>query len=43
MYDSNPIALLSYLLPELQKKNLAFVELKRHGWLEKSAPVSEER
>lgn len=31
MYDSNPLALLTYLLPELDKRNLAFVEIKRHS------------
>lgn len=35
MYDSDPVALLNYLLPELEKRNLAFVEFKRHGSLEK--------
>ncbi|KAL4475982.1 hypothetical protein ABPG72_007868 [Tetrahymena utriculariae] len=33
-YDSNPLALMEYLLGELSKRNLAFVELKRHGALE---------
>ena len=31
MYDSNPLALLTYLLPELDKRDLAFVEIKRHS------------
>lgn len=31
MYDSNPLELLKYLLPELSKKNLHFVEIKRHA------------
>lgn len=35
MYDSDPISLMKYVLKELEKKDLAFVELKRHGNLEK--------
>lgn len=31
MYDSDPIKLLSYLLPELDKKKIAFLEVKRHS------------
>lgn len=31
MYDSNPLELMKYVLGELDKKDLAFVELKRHG------------
>src|SRR5690606_18675355 len=27
MFDSDPLALVSYLLPELQKRNVAFVEV----------------
>jgi len=38
MYDSNPIGLLNYLLPELDKRNLAFVEFKRHGKNDKNRP-----
>ena len=41
MYDSNPLELMKYLLGELSKRNLAFVELKRHantGPLDKTIP-----
>lgn len=31
MYDSNPLELMKYVLKELEKLNLAFVEIKRHG------------
>lgn len=31
MYDSNPLELTKVLLKELEKKKLAFVEVKRHG------------
>ncbi|KRX11008.1 hypothetical protein PPERSA_03066 [Pseudocohnilembus persalinus] len=31
MYDSNPYALLQYMLPELQKLDLQFLEVKRHA------------
>ena len=31
MYDSNPLELMRYILGELSKRNLAFVELKRQG------------
>lgn len=31
IYDSNPLALMKYLLPELDKRNLAFVEVRRHN------------
>lgn len=31
MYDSNPLELYKYVLTELSKKNLLFVEIKRHG------------
>ena len=31
MYDSNPLGLMKYILGELDKLNLAFVEIKRHG------------
>ena len=31
MYDSDPKGLLEYLLPELEKRKLAFIEFKRHG------------
>jgi len=44
MYDSNPLELMKYLLGELSKRNLAFVELKRHastGPIEKFATVKE--
>lgn len=34
---------MKYLLGELSKRNLAFVELKRHGILEKFAKVVEGR
>ncbi|KRX01585.1 hypothetical protein PPERSA_01488 [Pseudocohnilembus persalinus] len=34
-YDSNPIALMEYLLPQLEKRKLGFVELKRHNMLER--------
>ncbi|KAL4473221.1 hypothetical protein ABPG72_015602 [Tetrahymena utriculariae] len=43
MYDSDPIGLLSYLLPELDKRNLAFVEFKRHGALENRAVIYPDR
>lgn len=32
MYDSNPLELTKQLLAELEKKKLAFVEVKRHGF-----------
>ena len=38
MYDSNPLELMRYLLGELNELNLAFVELKRHGNIEKEFP-----
>lgn len=31
MYDSNPLNLMKYVLPKLDKKGLQFVEIKRHG------------
>lgn len=31
MYDSNPLELYSYILKELEKKNIHFVEFKRHA------------
>lgn len=31
MYDSYPFDLYKYILGELEKKNLHFVEMKRHG------------
>lgn len=31
MYDSNPKALLAYILPKLEEKKLQFVEIKRHS------------
>jgi len=34
MYDSNPLALTKQLFAELEKKKLAFVEVKRHGKIE---------
>lgn len=36
MYDSNPLELMKYLLSELDKRNLAFVELKRDSPYETS-------
>ncbi|EAR92637.2 FAD/FMN-binding family oxidoreductase (macronuclear) [Tetrahymena thermophila SB210] len=30
MYDSNPLELVQYLLKQFEKRNLGFVELKRH-------------
>ena len=41
MYESNPLESTKYLLGELSKRNLAFVELKRHantGPLDKTIP-----
>lgn len=38
MFDSNPLELMRYLLPELEKRNLAFVELKRYGSTDKTFP-----
>ena len=35
MYDSNPLELMKYLFSELEKRDIAFIELKRHGRLEK--------
>lgn len=32
MYDSNPLELMKYALSELSKKDLHFVEIKRHGF-----------
>lgn len=32
MYDSNPKEVTKYVLKELEKKKIAFVELKRHGF-----------
>lgn len=29
-YDSNPLELMKYLLKEIEKRNIAFVEFKRH-------------
>lgn len=34
MYDSDPIGLMKYALKELEKRNIAFVEVKRHGALD---------
>ena len=31
MYDSNALGLVTYLLSELDKRNIAFVEFKRHS------------
>lgn len=36
MYDSNPLELLKVLLKELEKRKIAFVEVKRHGPMEDS-------
>ena len=43
MYDSNPLELMKHLLGQLSLLNLAFVELKRHGHLEKQFPKREGR
>ena len=43
MYDSDPIGLLNYLLPQLDKRNLAFVEFKRHGKNDKNRPSDDDR
>lgn len=32
MYDSNPKELFRYLLKELEKRKLSFVEVKKHGF-----------
>lgn len=31
MYDSNPLELMKVLLPELSKKNIQFLEIKKHA------------
>lgn len=31
MYESQPLALMSYVFGELEKKNIAFIELRRWG------------
>lgn len=31
MYDSEPLETTKYVLKELEKKKIAFVEIKRHG------------
>jgi len=43
MYDSNPLELMKYLLGELSKRNLSFVEIKRFGATEKFFPPKEGR
>ena len=45
MYDSNPLELMRYILGELSKRNLAFVELKRQGSgaIDKLFPAKEGR
>lgn len=42
MYDSDPDKLMEYVLKELSKKNLQFVEIKRHGFIDKGAGDNEE-
>ncbi|EAR89565.1 FAD/FMN-binding family oxidoreductase (macronuclear) [Tetrahymena thermophila SB210] len=42
MYDSNPKELMKYVLAELEKKKIAFVEVKRHGFLESSKDPNQE-
>lgn len=37
MFDSNPLDTYSYLLKELDKKNIAFVEIKEAGDLDVSS------
>jgi len=39
MYDSNPKELMKYVLKELDKKNLFFVEVKTHGYESVRTPV----
>lgn len=34
LFDSNPDELMKYVLGELSKKNLQFVEIKRHGFVD---------
>ncbi|KAL4437734.1 hypothetical protein ABPG74_012409 [Tetrahymena malaccensis] len=41
MYDSDPLALMKYIFIELEKRNLSFVELRRFGKFDLSAPVEE--
>ncbi|EAR89966.1 FAD/FMN-binding family oxidoreductase (macronuclear) [Tetrahymena thermophila SB210] len=41
MYDSNPLDLMKHLFIELEKRNLSFVELRRFGKFDLSAPVEE--
>lgn len=31
MYDSNPLELMKHVLREMEKKKIAFVEIKRHA------------
>lgn len=40
MYDSDPYELHKYLLTELSKKNLMFVEIKRHSKMELTEGVN---
>lgn len=40
MYDSNPLELFKYLLPELSKTNLHFVEIKKHADTDAKASAS---
>lgn len=42
MYDSNPKELTKYVLKELEKKKIAFVEIKRHGYIETPKPGKDE-
>jgi len=43
MYDSNPMELMKHLLGELSKRNLAFVELKRHRGIEETGMNNKNR
>lgn len=43
MYDSDPMELMKYLLGELSKRNLAFVELKRHRVMDEESKNNKNR
>jgi hypothetical protein len=38
MKDSNPLELMKYILSELSKRNLAFVEIRKYGYLDVNIP-----
>jgi N-ethylmaleimide reductase len=43
MYDSNPLELMRHLLGEIDKRKIAFVELRRYSPFDLSFPIKDGR